>query len=1030
MVRLLTIVQPKTDDLIMPVSENVEENYFLTLDHITNVGNRKLALIKFSKKENLITPAMEGELLIDVDSYHVLKIKGSIADDKLKFISLKGEKGSWKNYVVTCEIAFKPIDDEAMLLDYIKLEQKFDYYVNGIFANKVETNSFFMYYEYYKPPKRKKLGGRLLRFNRRDADVLDNIGYNQSFWDENIVVKRTPVETKVISSFEEERAFGSIYINNKNQIILDENELDLDPFIIQVKNSLKQYDLPRKGEKVYIHHDKPFYTAGEKMWFKAYLVNMATNLPTTQNDVLHIDLISPNGISIISNDYKIENGICYGQMNIPKKLEAGVYQLRAYTGWMENFIPKFHYQKNLEIFNPSEIGITYKKSLIDSINSLIYFPEGGKMVSSIPTQVGFIGKNKFGEIIDLRARMIDQNGRVISNVKSTENLPGSIFLLPKPNTNLRTMVMSHDMGKINFPKIEDKGYSLMINNFKLNAIDVTVRGSLNLEGKKFYVLVIANGVLFDKRLGLLTRGLFKLEIPKSKLPSGITQILIVDEFGIIECKRLVFVNQTEDVSIKYYQAKKEFKRRERIDFVLELKNENGKPLSNANISVSVLDRDKISRDVRGQNISTYFNYGFIADYNIKNQGELIGNDDRDVLKKMDWIMLSQQSILPNINSFEDDIEKENSIFSSKRGLTISGLITDKKDDQPLSNGFVTIVCQPDPSAGSWYVKTDHDGRFRLIGVGLNNSSMAIAQAKNELGEDVEINIMAEIVNIPIKPSEFGTAQVEIPDYGKNYLAKIKLEKHEESSSSPESILYEESIKKINYPYGNPDFVIKINNIHRQHANMFQVFQKSINEIDILENGSELHVKINGLQDEPLIIYDGVLIYNPFEKGIEEDAINKENFVIGNNDIKEGLSGIDPDAIDRIEIIKNVSNTSSYPVKKASGIIAIYSKTGKSPILKSGNWEEMMLRPLTEKELFASPDYSKALKSKNKIDSRSTIYWNPQVITNKRGRAKIGFYNSDVARNLQICVEGITEDGVPIFDIYEIGRNYKKGQPQK
>ena len=80
-----------------------------------------------------------------------------------------------------------------------------------------------------------------------------------------------------------------------------------------------------------------------------------------------------------------------------------------------------------------------------------------------------------------------------------------------------------------------------------------------------------------------------------------------------------------------------------------------------------------------------------------------------------------------------------------------------------------------------------------------------------------------------------------------------------------------------------------------------------------------------------------------------------------------------------------------------------------------------LQELTLPEKFISPNYS--TKSDNSVpDLRATIYWNPNIITNRKGRAKIAFYNSDRARNLQICIEGITKDGMPIFDIYDIGRN--------
>ena len=79
------------------------------------------------------------------------------------------------------------------------------------------------------------------------------------------------------------------------------------------------------------------------------------------------------------------------------------------------------------------------------------------------------------------------------------------------------------------------------------------------------------------------------------------------------------------------------------------------------------------------------------------------------------------------------------------------------------------------------------------------------------------------------------------------------------------------------------------------------------------------------------------------------------------------------------------------------------------------------------EVFVLPDHSKDDEKDFKPDIRTTIYWNPQIITNRRGRAKISFYNSDEARNLQICIEGLSKDGIPIFDIHDIGRNVNRNQ---
>ena len=1043
MVRLLTIVQPKTDDLIMPVSENVREQYFLSTERIQSVNNRRVAQIHFSKKEDVTFPAMEGELFIDVDSYNVLKIKGTITNDNLKFISLKGEKGSWKNYNVTCEIAFKPLEDEKLALDYMRLGQNFDYYFDGVFTNKVETRSFLMYYDYYAPPKRKKLGGRLLRFNRRDSDILDNIGYNQLFWDENIIVKRTPVEAEVTASFEAERAFGSIYINNKNQIVLEDYELDNDPFIVQVKQRLKDFDLPGKGEKAYIHHDKPFYVAGEKMWFKSYLVNMATNILGNRSDVLHVDLISPDGKLILSKLYQVKEGVGYGQLVIPKELESGLYILRAYSGWMKNFDEVLYYQEELEIFNASDISGLFKKTKKDSVNTLKFFPEGGGLVESIPVQVGFIAKNQFGEVIDIKGRLIDQDGRRVSTIKSEKNGPGSIFMLPKSTIQYRTIIMSDEFKQVNFPEVKSAGYSVMVNNLKPYSIDISVRGTMKLEGKKFYILVISNGILFDRRIGLLTRGVYKTEIPKSNLPSGITQLLLIDELGKLQCKRLVFLNQPEEASVKYYLAKKEFKGRERIDLVLELNDENGKPLNNANISVSVLDRDKISRDKYGRNIRSYYNLGFLSDNKLENPGEFFNDFDRETLKKLDWAMLSQQTVLPEIVSFDSLTKEENlSIIPAspagghKRGLALSGLAVEKKGKKPLSNGFITLISVPDPAVGSWYVKTDEKGSFLLTDLEISDSIRVVVKANNSLGEPVAIDMLFDKSHESRKANGFETAQIEVAGYVKRYLEQFLKAERELSSYhvTDQPVLEEPGFrsKKKNSPFGKPDQVVLIDNKYHQYSDMFQVFNSRFPGISVIDNRGEAKVKIRGKNNEPLLILDGMILYDPYGKG-EISSVqgmeSKEYFAVKNGDVKRILSEIDPVIIDRVEVIKDVSDKSSDIIKRANGIIAIYTKPGESPILQSqsGEMNEIMLPGLTTPEVFISPNYAKDTNTEFLPDLRSTIYWNPQVITNRRGRAKIGFYNSDDARNLQICIEGISKDGIPIYDIHEIGKKPNREQ---
>ena len=45
-------------------------------------------------------------------------------------------------------------------------------------------------------------------------------------------------------------------------------------------------------EKLYLHLDKPFYGAGEKIWFKGYLVNAITHQDNAQSNFIITELIN------------------------------------------------------------------------------------------------------------------------------------------------------------------------------------------------------------------------------------------------------------------------------------------------------------------------------------------------------------------------------------------------------------------------------------------------------------------------------------------------------------------------------------------------------------------------------------------------------------------------------------------------------------------------------------------------------------------------------------------------------------------
>ena len=47
-----------------------------------------------------------------------------------------------------------------------------------------------------------------------------------------------------------------------------------------------------------------------------------------------------------------------------------------------------------------------------------------------------------------------------------------------------------------------------------------------------------------------------------------------------------------------------------------------------------------------------------------------------------------------------------------------------------------------------------------------------------------------------------------------------------------------------------------------------------------------------------------------------------------------------------------------------------------------------------------------------VDYRRTLYWNPNVITDEEGHAKVEFYNSSITKHFNVEAAGITSSGIP------------------
>ena len=104
-------------------------------------------------------------------------------------------------------------------------------------------------------------------------------------------------------------------------------------------------DVPQ--EHIYLQTDKPYYAAGDTVWFRAHLVDAETNMPVSRSRFVYVELHNQRADTLMQRIIvKCDSaGVFANALLIPKTMQGGVYTLVAYTQWMRNFpAERFCYQ--------------------------------------------------------------------------------------------------------------------------------------------------------------------------------------------------------------------------------------------------------------------------------------------------------------------------------------------------------------------------------------------------------------------------------------------------------------------------------------------------------------------------------------------------------------------------------------------------------------------------------------------------------------------------------------------------------------
>ena len=242
-------------------------------------------------------------------------------------------------------------------------------------------------------------------------------------------------------------------------------------------------------EKIHLHTDRDFYVPGEKIWFRAYLVDAATHRYPTNSRYIYVELIDVRDSLVSRVMIRPENELYYGHLFLSEIIPEGNYTLRAYTRYMENLGDDYFFKKNIRIGNlnrgnnlplpPLQRGIergnrrnpeNLKNLAANPGFDVSFFPEGGNLVEGAFCKVAFKALTPSGTAETISGKLVDEAGAEITAVQTfhagmgafsyfqepgkryflkchNENGLEKQFELPQANPHARTLTVLQRNGK-------------------------------------------------------------------------------------------------------------------------------------------------------------------------------------------------------------------------------------------------------------------------------------------------------------------------------------------------------------------------------------------------------------------------------------------------------------------------------------------------------------------------------------------------------------------------------------------------------
>ncbi|MCS4301112.1 TonB-dependent receptor plug domain-containing protein [Chryseobacterium sp. BIGb0232] len=635
-----------------------------------------------------------------------------------------------------------------------------------------------------------------------------------------------------------------------------------------------------------------------------------------------------------------------------------------------------------------------------------FLPEGGTFISGVEQNIAFKILDEYEKPVDAVLNIYNQRDEKITEVSAYNFGMGSFLFTPKTGETYYAKVVKPEkitrIYHLPVPKNEGLVLNIKKENEKLSFKTASTQ-ERDIILKGFF----REKEIYSKELSL-KNGISLFELPEKNFPVGICRFTLFEN-NVPIAERIVFTNKDQQLNIKVKSVKDYYQPREKVVLNIETTNRYNNPIP-ANLAISVVD-DKLwtYADDKQNHIISWL----LMDSELKGKIEkpqfYFDTKEEKADKSLDLVMLTN-----GYRYFEpipEIIKTGKYKYLPEKKGTIYGVVEDENKNPVKADVFLVEINDMQILKQT----TAENGKFYFSGMKYSASYRVIAKSLKPrhkvkirvLAYKLEINPLAEqkLKNIDVEEIIKESEIKETPKKTTPVTQSVRPEDFISSDGSKSNKNIEEVI------------LVGYGTTMNKKTNTSSVSITANSEIKDSNYGSVLQGKVAGLYVIPA---GDQQKGNIVIRGASSIPNKSPLFVVDGVPVENFNTAINPNDANSITVLKDAAATAIYGSRAANGVVIINSYTGSTTQNKFDitpqSYFAVMTIPSTalthysESKHFAYPEY-KTTNTPYRFDYREALYWNPVVETDKNGKAKIEFYNSDATSTFRAITEGISASGL-------------------